>query len=646
MKSLVAEIIFDTEAVLVSNNILSASFGALDRGNESELAEYGIYANKGNLSFVDHDLSFYNLYKKYENTTTGKVMFWTVYHQTCVATLNIEKVQIKEETGIIDLDLISSLVSWQSEEISRSLFFNNDMLYYSKSLLDLVEFVQEMRGIQLNIKTNRLARTVVNCPDIAEYITIWDFMTQICQAGMCMISDDEYGVPCIFDTTPNNTSIVVNPNKILGIGEQSKSSIPNASISSIYRTKYRKKINDKETKQVYIYDNEGNAVNYNQDLLSFSVFSDVEDYETARFRYGVKPSNPTFRLDDVIVRGCKVMSSRDNSYQEVFDDIAINATIMPNTFDLDRNIIYIECDISPSKWVDVVGDPSAVVSYIRNVIISLKTTHYTDDGSYEKRYSTEEKPKYKSLTTNNFIQTKSTYVGKDLAEEILDKIKSQYSKPIKCFTMECLPGEYYNIYGGVALSKKELFRKYDTVIPYVFINGKKRPYSTDGNGNASLYKIIGIEYSYKGILRQKLYLQEQLDIVKEQFLIPDSVERLIANNGTILPWVFYGLEANKTYTVSWSMKKSVLDQLTMYKDDSGNFRYYTNNIYTISTYPVSKEIYDLLNFTVDVKADDKGRIYIGSLFTNNIITSDEEADELIGFIAKNTNHILAFEKQP
>lgn len=638
MKKLIAEIIFNTESILVSDSLLSTSFGALDRGNVTELAEYGIYANKGTLSFIDRNLSFKNLYEQYKGTTDVKVRFWIGYNDTCLATFDIENAKINDETNQVEIDLISHIMQWQNKKVHRSLFRQYNALFFSKSLLDLVEFAKEFWGIEVNIKTDRLARTIVNCPDIEDSPTVWDFMTEICQAGMCMIFDDEYGVPCICDTTPNNSNIIITPNKILGIGDDVESSIPNASITVVNRTKHKAALNDRYTKQIYLYDSNGDVVSYDQDLLTFEEYADVGEYHSAHVRYGVAFQNPTFSIDGIICRG-------DRGYKDlssIDEDVVVKFRSLYLSLSLFSNHAIVELTISPSKYSPEAGfDP---YMWFRNVRIYLKTTYYTDEDE-EKSYTTSETKQPKLLTANKFIQTESTYAGKDLSTEILDTIKSRYANPIKCLEMECLLGEYKDNDGNVILAKGDLFKKYDTVIPYVIRNGKKEPYSIDDNGEPSSFEIVGVEYSYRGLFRQKLYLQENRVNIQQDFIKPDSLGYSTSSEKTIFVWSFSGLKPYTTYTISWSMKESILsDELEMYKDDSDNFCYFTFHNGTITINPISKDVHDLLNYTVDVESDKNGNIYIGSLFINYPMSS-ADYNVWAKFIEDNTNHILAFEKQ-
>ena len=53
------------------------------------------------------------------------------------------------------------------------------------------------------------------------------------------------------------------------------------------------------------------------------------------------------------------------------------------------------------------------------------------------------------------------------------------------------------------------FQLYDEVIPMVCgADGQERPMSKNKDGTPKIFKVLGVELSYKGVVRQKLSLQE------------------------------------------------------------------------------------------------------------------------------------------
>ena len=293
---LTAEIIFGNESVIISDNILEAHFGALDRGSVSELVDYGIYANNGNLSFIDREKKFKTLYDK-SKENTGQVVFWLGNKVTRIATFNIENSLFNDETKQVDIELVSPLLNFQEIKVQRVSFWWNESLFYKNSLAYIVKFLGELFGINFNIKTDRLKYTVVYCTDI-EDDTLWGILTKICQIAMCNIFDDEYGYPCICDTMPKKTNYVLNPNKIIEIGSQEISKIPNASISVTDRVKHIDEFQEGTEKSFSLYDYQGNVVDFEQDV-SIDEWTDAANYHSARISYNIKFPNPTFAIGKV-----------------------------------------------------------------------------------------------------------------------------------------------------------------------------------------------------------------------------------------------------------------------------------------------------------------------------------------------------------
>jgi hypothetical protein len=98
-----------------------------------------------------------------------------------------------------------------------------------------------------------------------------------------------------------------------------------------------------------------------------------------------------------------------------------------------------------------------------------------------------------------------------LNQIILENVERKYGKRIECVELECLFNKYYDEQGNLIYNGDYLqcFEKYDTIIPYVMRQGKREPFRLDENGNPMVFRIIGIEYSYDGLLKQKLHLHQE-----------------------------------------------------------------------------------------------------------------------------------------
>ena len=71
--------------------------------------------------------------------------------------------------------------------------------------------------------------------------------------------------------------------------------------------------------------------------------------------------------------------------------------------------------------------------------------------------------------------------------------------------------DYCDVNGNKVFDTNDLsahFKKYDVIIPYVMKKGKTVPLRINEDGTPKQFRIIGISYSYDGLLKQKLSIQE------------------------------------------------------------------------------------------------------------------------------------------
>ena len=689
MKKLIVEI-KNNEEVLMSlkDELTSVSFGALDRGNVEDTTNWGVFSNIGNIDYIDKTNRFASIISTYPDLDVC-IYYSSKDTQKKLATFNVDDFSYNNETSLVSLKLKDVLIDWQNK------IFGEYYAFYGKYMIDILR--DNFSSSQIEIQSSAKFKMMNYFANVSYMMssTEWSRIEKICQASMMRCFCDEKGIPIIADEDSklNSEKIYIRPKNILSI----------ESVKSNKKTK----INDVSLSAFKYTVMKDKSILANKDGINFSWFKtngtrsgqgDIDGIPLGN-RYIIAEWNNSIETSRYVVgltqkTGARAIAKNislvDHIYKFNHSDITANFstnddlpggafTITKETrttneekanengwgiYELTRASIYHEDPFDSTSGVNIlVEDDRAIdlftlggeIHYsegepvghyvVTDLNVNWTGDFFKEDG--EKIFGS--KGKFATiLQSNELIQVDSiSKICGDtpLAQYIVDTTKEKYSNGVECVIIEVTPSEYYSESG--LNNRNTLFEKYDVVVPYVIRNGVEQPYSRMEDGTPKSFKIVGIEYDYKGFLRQKLHLQENVgNYIKYSFIKPYSVVYSTSSKGTIFPWFFSGLEANKTYTVSWSMKKSVLDQLTMYKDDRGNFRYYNYDKYTLSTCPVSKEIYDLLNFTVDVSADDEGRIYIGSLFANHVITSGEEASELIGFIEKNTNHILAFEKQP
>ena len=542
MKKLIAKIINDDTTLLSINNVLNVSFGALDRGNVSDTTNWGCFSNKGEVVFIDSSKEFKSIVSNYENI---KVRIYYVFNATekLLATFLIDDYDYEDESGKVTITLKDSLMDWQQQNVEE---------YY--------EFVEQSIGEIWNSKYSNFAKKTENASAImfrtfanTSYMpksSRWSDADKICQATMLRCFCDIDGTPLFSrETSKQNNNIVIRPKNILSIGEKTKNTKTKISSVSISQKDYTK--------------HENKSVLINEDGINFSWFNvngttdtyiGTDGFTTENLGYRsiiakwvgedgtsrIKP-NPGVPIANYLgARVYRNVHFRDHVYGDYNASISVNKLFLENenthiisetklstddgtynptisTIKNEKNKVEIRIDDSDAfEENNMYRNNQGIVGryVITNGNINLIGTYFSDDG--EKTLGSG-----LSLQSNELIQTESRYetyiadelVSYNLAKYIIEKVKEKYENGVECVEMEVTPSDYYDNLGENVINStgdKPLFEKYDIVTPYVVRNGVEQPYSKKQDGSAKSFKVIGIDYSYRGILRQKLYLQENV----------------------------------------------------------------------------------------------------------------------------------------
>lgn len=511
-KRLIAKI-FDgeNEILTVDENLLSAELGALDRGNLTDVVDWGIYANKGSLSFVDSSGLFNASNVNSSKVKNATVKFYLARETSLpVSTFKIENVLFNEETRQVDISLISNLLSWQTKQTQSAIFPFYETTF--SGLLDTINSELDNINIQLGDDTDTINKVSIYCPYF-EKDNWWNIVNKICQATMCRIIEDENGNPKITGSFPNRQNIIVNPNNIIDISEAEFVQIANASISSTKREKIENEVT-KETTASFVIDWRGAATvsgNATPNLITYPNLDIIGG--------GFAHLTTTYKIASASVRSQNVTIGESTSADDPTDkDIIMNllgvgyisvplggSEITLNYDFVAKKRYYREGEIVPYKQ-----------EFVKKATIEVEVDAFFDDSEETINKTSDESKPTTVIQSNDLIQTKNYYdadVPWELThtDRILNEVYLRYHKGIECLTMECLFNDYYDEQGNLILdgSYLEHFKQYDTIVPYVIKKGNRVPLRTDENGNAKVFRIIGIEYVYDGLLRQKLHLHEE-----------------------------------------------------------------------------------------------------------------------------------------
>lgn len=519
-KRIVVEISKADELIMtIDENMLSCEFGALDRGNITDVTDWGIYANRGSVSFIDKIGYFNNSNINSLELKGAKASIYLVKNdKVLISTLYVDYVEYNDETKQVDIQLISGLAKWQSKITETSIY-----PYYETYATEILDKICERFGVEISKETDFHGFNItVPCPYI-EPSNLWDIVNQVCQATMSRIVETEAGDAKITSCFPERAPIVVSPKNIIDIPQNSFVRIVNSSIQYRKITIYEEEVTDSTKSHIRInWDNFDNPSSVDGATLSFSepipaLSANSTSYIYASGNYTFNTPHKIFGVYDIqtfldtkeVVIGGSVTEEfqKEGSFftsPKIVDDSKIRCSALLAT----ANTIKTNNLAFPSTN-----------NFVLRVETRVPIDGFDDNGTSEERQINKEyaDEPIVQIPSSDLVRENSKYwtgfsTWVQLHKYILQETKRRYEKGIECFEIECLFNEYVNESGEVVFDGKDLsqhFKRYDVIIPYVNKNGKKLPLRTNQDGTPKKFRIIGISYSYDGLLRQKLSVQEE-----------------------------------------------------------------------------------------------------------------------------------------
>lgn len=132
-----------------------------------------------------------------------------------------------------------------------------------------------------------------------------------------------------------------------------------------------------------------------------------------------------------------------------------------------------------------------------------------------------------SLPTNSLIQENKVWEDVPLwSDKVLQNVVKRYSKGKEVYELKCSLANYYDVNKKLIICPTDAnypttFQKYDIVEPYIFTSSGEVPLSTTKENKPKFFEIIGIDFEYKGVVFQKLTIQEgapiQAKIISAEF---------------------------------------------------------------------------------------------------------------------------------
>lgn len=540
MKRLIAEIQYNGETLLYIENTLSVNFGSLERGSVSDTTNWGCFSNTGEIIFIDKEKNFKSIISSFPDCNIC-IYYYYKSKKELLATFKVDDYGYDDESKKVSITLKDKIIDWQYKKIPEYYEFDGkDLLSIWADIFSNYSYIEE------NSAAFTMESTYINTPYIQES-SMWDTANKICQASMTRCFCGKDGTPLFSDETAlQGNNIVIRPRNILSIGLKTKNEKTRIDEISISQKNYKK--------------HENESILSNKDGIDFSWFNvdgttdsyvDTDGVSPAPIGYrsikanwvgesGTSRIKPAPGIPSASYLGVRIYKNA-NIVDHIHNFHSVRKSISATRCSKGRNSSFsiTEAKLStddqtyaPSKFsfskksketIEILmedesafdnkdiftNDQGIVGAYvIKNGNINLLGNYFSDEGD-------DALGSGDSLQSNELIQTESYIIGssgnKSLARHIIDKTKEKYSNGIECVELEVTPSDYYDdklekIIGDGGF--KSLFERYDIVTPYVMKNGIEKPYSTKDDGSPKSFRVIGIEYSYQGILRQKLHLQE------------------------------------------------------------------------------------------------------------------------------------------
>jgi hypothetical protein len=609
MKKITAKIALGDQTLYINNNIDSAEIESLTKGDLSNIIDYGIYSNKGTISFFDYDKSFHNLMET--NPTDVKVQTYASnpVSDKLIGTFLIDDYDYDDETKLVSLTLKDKLLSWQNISFEDIRIFNTKSLYYiisqilssSRMSLSDVDFSANAMDI--------LQRINVYCPIIVGD-TLWSAINKVCQASMCRVCCNENGTPKFYyDVVESQNPITINSKDILQIENQLPAR-KNRIYSVAVPFKKREKYTEKLVGDISLYVNDIQAVTDENEktTIQSSKYVGADSSRNGESVVQLLPSadgKTTYSVSTTINLR-EGTTAVGNIFLNVSGYYGIN-----NAYGY-TPIQNFNCTYYNENYASNIKEKKVNVSFkfdrpnysaarpilIDKIYIGVNGDYY-EDGEDLYFYTNPYALSYEDIQvqSNELMQTKSKIdLGIDGSQDLKTyytwfgkKIGSRFYFGANCCEMDCLAVDYYEansnslvVNGNNKSGEIGMFSIQDVVIPYVTRSGYIAPYKSKPDGSSASFAVVGIKYLYNGILTQKLLLQE---ITPQNNLI-----RFYINNTGYFTYEgdtwedFANRNKNIFYTKSTAPDNLVTTQVidgsnyNVYSDDEGRYMTYDDII--------------------------------------------------------------------
>lgn len=533
MIKLMAKIRFDTpegekEEVLY-HNIVSVDIEALDRGNVTDVINWGIYSNRGSLSFIDRDGIINGMIENLP-VVDVKIYISNESNEILLATMKMADFSHNDDTNMLEIELSDKIEELQNKAFNRLYPFEE-----TSALAITRRVFTEQAGMTTDdwygareVSAGELMSSVkIYCPDL-KADNVWEAISQICEASMIRVFADKNGKLFIScgDSVSGDASkpIIIRSRNILSKPQNTPKRKTKISAASLSLKAREKQIDGLIAKRIsyniynYNFTPEngviwrfvGNDKSINPSINH--ILSLVNNQNSSKrdaligFQADIDANthsvNPDAFLTAVSVHLLDDPSVREQDQEREMEDISyrvVNGTNPHILLDFTLPTIYWES-----------------MNIVSSAYTEIKGNFYTDNEDVSSGYGAENQQL--RLPSNSLMQTANTINGNPYGDWYIAEVQKKCQDGVECYELECGFSDYYYEDGTIAKrvtdmnSAPQVFNKYEVVQPYVTRGGVEVPLATYQDGSPMSFVIIGIKYHYAGIAKQTLYLQEYREV--------------------------------------------------------------------------------------------------------------------------------------
>ena len=523
----------DTSKNASNAKLISFSLGLLDRGDTKDTISWGVYSNKGDLSFV-----LPKAYKEmFEDNVDFRVYRFAFFAEdteisnskTQLALFYANDFKYDRETKIVEVELTDRLQDWQNITVNinfPSMHPTNTSLYTIYE--DVLKENNALPNIMFDVGVEDLLKTTLTTYKYRESnISFWEFINEICSLIGGRVFVNNSGIPILSLATTNNT-VDIKSNFILSIEPicaKRHNSISSAKIN-VPRNVELEAISSKFDYEMGLMtaNESGNTIEFSY-TYGFSPITESSSNWAENYKIEIPENyaNANILEQPTVIPSLTFPNNFSWGYR--LKPITTNESSIASFHDKLQGSVS---EITFSKDGDYITKLSWVVNTVAlKKILSEQTQYQTislssfcdfqvygyvvrDGGSeyVEKVFPNASNGKTITIDTSPWIYNDAYYSSGVITSKLFSRLES-LSNGRTCLELSCVLGDHY-YKDKLVIPKAKTIRNYDVVIPYVKRSGEQVPYMGTKDKPIN-FLVTGVEYLYNGHLVQKLHLQEYVE---------------------------------------------------------------------------------------------------------------------------------------